>query len=151
MKRSSLAFAAIVFCLLVANSCKKSSPWNFNTAVTTTIAGQTYQYAAPAGLVNYANGTYQVNGYQPNSSSNTIAFSMIDSPYTCIDTFSPQTANSLIITTGGVIYNSAITKSMVILNMTVKGNNITGTFTGSLYSSSGNNVTISNGTLSTSY
>jgi hypothetical protein len=145
----AVIFGGIVF---LFGSCKKAaSPWNFNTAVTVTFNGQTNNYVAPAGLVNYS--PYEINGYQASSVNNTIQINLADSPYTSIDTFSAASGNSLIVVNDGVTYTTTHSNTINgTLNLIVKGNNITGTFNGTLYAATGSStLTLTNGSINTSY
>jgi len=147
-------FLAVIFggIIFLFGSCKKTaSPWNFNNAVAATFGGQTYNYVAPAGVVNYGN--YQINAYQSIATANTLVFNMIDSPYSRIDTLSSTSGNSLVITNGGVTYTTAYgTGINGTLNLTVSGNKITGTFSGNLNATTGSgSISVTNGTLNTSY
>jgi hypothetical protein len=147
----SLILAVISACILFSfSACKKTSPWNFNNAVSATFGGQTYSYVAPAGIVNY--GTYEVNAYQSNTTANTLVFNLTDSPYSRIDTFGSGSGNSLVIVNNGVTYTTSYgTGVNATLNLSVSGNKVTGTFSGTLNSTSSGNITVTNGTLSTTY
>ena len=157
MKKLGLIFISgsiIVLCLI--GSCKKSSPWNFSTALTATFSGSSQQYVAPAGLVNNIT-NYVINGYIANATSNTIALGISDSltgTYSLVG--GGGVGNTLTIVNNGISYSSTSNAgaSAGVVNVVIKGTSVTGSFNGTLYGAGANyqdSLVVTNGSINTTY
>ena len=148
-----ISFAAISLGLIVlcmVSACKKNtSPWNNGTALTASLNGQSAQYVAPAGIVNY--GTYQINGYESNTITNTIQFSMTDSPYTRSYSLAADSGNAITIVNNGNTFTSAMSGGGGVINLIVNGKTVTGNFSGTLVSTSAGTLSVTNGAINTTY
>lgn len=150
-----LAILGLVCLVVFINSCKKSaSEFNFNTAVTATFGGTTQQYVAPSGLV-YTTTDYLISGYEASAGTNTIAVQINDSISGSYPMTGGGNGNYVQIVNNGTTYTSTRNggASAGMINITIKGSAVTGSFSGTLYNvaSTQDSLVVTNGTISTSY
>ena len=151
---SQLKGYGLICLLLITASCKKSSEFNLtNPGLTATLDGTTAQYLVPSGLVN-ATSYYSMSGYESSASSNTITLA-IDTSVTGIYPFT-QSRNFLIIVNNGITYSSSNNHGPTSgsANVTVSGNKVSGTFSGTVYGAGANyrdSLVVTSGIISTSY
>jgi hypothetical protein len=155
----SIITIGLICLFAIISGCKKnSSEFNFNTAVTATFSNATAQYVVPAEFVNTTNGNYTLSGYESSMSTNTLTLA-VDTPETGSFTLVGQGTygNSIVIVNNGSTYSSRnnLGQTAGVINLTVTGNNVKGTFSGTLYagpsSVNKDSLVVTNGTISTTY
>jgi len=147
------SYIVVIAILLFATACKKTtSPFNFGTGMTATFNGSTNAYVTPSGLVNTTS-NYTISGYERATTSNNIVLT-IDSAYSATFPLAYNSGNSLQINNNGSIYSTTNNRgsSAGSASVTISGKNVTGSFSGTLYTSGlTDSLIVTGGTISTTY
>jgi hypothetical protein len=168
MKRTCVPFLLFsftaIFTLLIASSCKKSSNISDSSnSVSATVSGTNFSTSTTASFYSQSGADWDISGVSIKSGDTVVVEAMIFAPFTLNQPFNTDTTNTtLFYSTNGSSGKQYGAGSywfgsgnglavMTVTSLDTTAHKISGTFSGSLYTTASDSVVVTNGKFSSSY